>query len=162
MVTGMDEPRRLQGYEQEGVYDLCAAVHSLENVKKKIPRRLGDVKDGVSTAKRLATQAQNLLVKVLETIPRYQLLQMQRNLDSLRITVGIARVDTKQKSDFGRWMSYEALTGLMQIAEEHCTLCDKEFDDQIRCPLRRALNELPLDAPEDVKGCPYYAMWVRF
>ena len=157
----MEEQRRLQGFEQEGVYDLCAAVHSLENVKRKLERRLTETPGALATTRRLATQTDNLLVKVLGTIPPYQLLQMQKNLDSLRITVGIQRVDTKSKNDFGRWMSYAALTGLMEIAEEHCTLCDKGYDDQIKCPLRKALNELPLDAPEDVRGCPYYAMWVR-
>lgn len=159
----MEDKRRIQGSEQEGIYDLYALVHELENIQKRLPRRLAEIPGGTRLVKEMNTKAEHLLTKVLETMPLWQLEQFRRNLDSLRITIGVARVDnTKNQEKYGRWMSLRALTGLMDAAHDYCTLCEKDFDQQCKCDMRRAMDELPVDTPEDVKGCPYYAAWVRF
>lgn len=154
--------RRLQGYEQEALWNLMAAEHSL-NRTEGLKRRFGQITMGNADIGLLKAKTKALLERCMDTVPTDQLLSIRRNLGAVRIQIGIQR-PTNRQDEFGRWISWDAIGGMEEAMKEHCMMCDKSFDDRCKCKLRKALNELPIDLPEDDgnSGCPYFTIWGQF
>lgn len=154
----MAEMKRLQGYEQEALLHLYAIItmaHHLESLDK----RLKLIPNGTRTLGQLKYASRKLLEDVMSTVPTEQVVVQQRNLDHLGYRVGICRVDNNPMADEGRWISNGCIVELVEVFREHCMLCNKSYDEQCKCKLRKAFGEFPVDLPEDACGCPYYALW---
>lgn len=153
-----DERKRLQGYEQEGLYSLCGML-TLANRMEPLGRRLKTIPNGMRNWGLLKWASKHLLEDVFRTTPTEQLAQVQKNLNNLGIEVGIKRPVQTPSDTFGRWISVGTIAQLLPIFQEHCMLCDKDYDAQCKCKLRKAYSEFPVDLPEDSYGCPYFTLW---
>lgn len=154
----MSEIRRLQGREQESLLELYAVItmaHGLE----PLHRRLKTIPNGMRTLGQLRWASRKLLDDVMTTIPTEQLAAQKRNLEHLGYQIGVFRADGKPAEESGRWISNKCTLELINVFREHCMLCDKDFDGQCKCTLRKAFDEFPVDLPEGTRGCPYYALW---
>ena len=154
----MAEMKRLQGYEQEALLHLYAIItmaHHLEALDK----RLKLIPNGTRTLGQLKWASKRLLEDVMSTVPTEQVAVQKRNLDHLGYRVGICRVDNNPMTDEGRWISNGCIVELVEVFREHCMLCNKSYDEQCKCKLRKAFGEFPVDLPEDARGCPYYVLW---
>lgn len=152
--------KRLQGYEQEGLYSLCGLL-TLANQMRPLERRLKTIPDGMRTWGLLKWAGKHLLEEVFLTTPPEQLLQFRRNLDTLGVEVGVKRPIRKPLDTFGRWVSVGTIDQLLPLFKEHCMMCDKDYDAQCKCTLRKAYGEFPVDLPEDAHGCPYFVLWAE-
>lgn len=153
-----DNRKRLQGYEQEGLYSLCGLL-TLASQMKPLERRLKSIPDGMRTWGLLKWAGKHLLEEVFRTTPPEQLLQIRRNLDTLGVEVGVKRSIRKPLDTFGRWVSVGTIDQLLPLFQEHCMMCNRDFDEQCKCNLRKAYGEFPVDLPEHARGCPYFTLW---
>ena len=154
----MADMKRLQGYEQDALLHLYAIItmaHHLESLDK----RLKLIPNGTRTLGQLKYASRKLLEDVMSTVPTEQVAVLKRNLDHLGYRVGICRVDNNPLTDEGRWISNGCIVELVEVFREHCMLCNKTYDEQCKCKLRKAFGEFPVDLPEDARCCPYYALW---
>ena len=109
-----DNRKRLQGYEQEGLYSLCGLL-TLASQMKPLERRLKSIPDGMRTWGLLKWAGKHLLEEVFRTTPPEQLLQIRRNLDTLGVEVGVKRPIRKPLDTFGRWVSVGTIDQLLPL-----------------------------------------------
>lgn len=145
---------RLKGKEGEMVKRMQVALEITAEAKTTFWDRL----KGNAQARRdigiAAAAVKRVFEEVLKTVPTEQLLTIQRNVESTGYTIGTRRPGQKaDQTEFGMWVSWEALLGLMDGAREKCMLCDLTPDKQRQCPLAKALDTLPTAKDENARGC---------
>ena len=75
----------------------------------------------------------------------------------MRYSVKVQNVGGMSAKDDGRWLSIEALELICDATKEHCLVCTKDVQEQRRCRLAKALDELPCaKADEKARGCRYF------
>lgn len=152
------EGKRLNGIEQEGLYDLLAIVQLLEGCGKKFGKRLDGLRFGRRDYGLLKHYAAKLAMEIIATAPGRQRMAIARNLDSLCVSIGAKSPQGYRHDEYGRWISDAALQKVAEMCREHCMMCTMG-SEWYKCGFRRAMDELPVDLPEDPTGCPYYTLW---
>lgn len=106
----------------------------------------------------IRAKIKRLMDEIMNTVPDDQQPGLKRNLRQLSINIGQKKpVASTYEQDYGLWVSYEGINGLMEAAHETCMMCGKRGKEQQTCPLRKGLNELPVERINETKGeCPYY------
>jgi len=141
--------------EQYDLKCLLAASSICERIG--LERRFAKVKNGPRNWMYAKKHIKTLLEGVMDQIPTEQLMSLSKNLDSISFTVGIKKPITQSDKDFGLWLSYDAINALMESAHDTCMMCSKTGKEQQSCPLRKGLDELPVQRINETKGeCPYY------
>ncbi|MBR1565141.1 MAG: hypothetical protein IJ649_00115 [Oscillospiraceae bacterium] len=101
------------------------------------------------------------MAEMVFTIPEEQFATYIRSLEMASFTVGIKKPGDmgRNDKDFGMWLSYEAINGLLEGCHEHCMMCPGDKAQRRACKLRKVLTSIPNDAPERDDGdCPFYTL----
>ena len=117
---------------------------------------------------RLAT-AMSQMTRYIEdayrTIPTEQLMTIKRSLQDTSYTVGVrcpATRDRNRDREYGVVVPIGALNAIFAACGEHCLMCMGNGEEQRRCKLRKALDEIPNDVQaRDDGGCPYQGALIR-
>ena len=152
----MDNTIRMRREEIESLKELFAMLTISQNVQA-LDQRLGQIAYGKRDMAMVKKKIQSICENLMHTIPTDQLITLSRNMRNISYSIGIKPPQSKRDKDYGMWLTFDAVNGLIDAAREVCMLCDKGGKDQHYCPLRRALDELAYPPECQIKGrCPYY------
>lgn len=152
----MDNRKRLNANEQLALMHLCAAVQALA-ASSALNKRVGKIKGAKAMLNGAKGMIDKLLDSIFDTMPLEQLISIRRNLNTLTYSVSVKSVGGKDYKTDGRWLSLAALDELCGATRDHCLMCIKTVEEQRRCHLAKALDELPcIHADEDARGCRYF------
>lgn len=149
--------KRLNATEQQGLLALFAALNAL-NDSEDLDTRLNLIGNGKAMRNGAKGMIHKLADKVMDTMPTEQLISFSRNLKTLRYYVEVAKPNGRSYENDGRWLSYDALDMLCAAAQDgRCLVCQKDKQEQRKCPLAKAFDELPcMKADERADGCRYF------
>ena len=159
-MTQQTKPKRFNATEQAALLDLMGALELMDN--HGLDRRLKQIPNGWRDIQMLRKVTERLLEKAVDAVPTEQLIQVRKNLKMLTVQVGVRRAVPDGDRELGRWMSHGALKKLAELCKEHCMMCAIAPGDRWKCPYRAAMDELPVELPEDAGTCPYFALWGEF
>ena len=150
------EQKRLTASERQGLMHMFAAVQAMEELTS-INRRL----ESIPGCKRLVRSARGMLRKaadeVLGSMPLEQLKSIRRQLPGLRYSIYVKNVNCRNMNEDGLYLSYDALDAIAFAVKDHCITCSKNVEEQRKCKLAKALDELPcVNADENARGCRYF------
>ena len=150
------EQKRLTASERQGLMHMFAAVQAMEELTS-INRRL----ESIPGCKRLVRSARGMLRKaadeVLGSMPLEQLKSIRRQLPGLRYSIYVKNVNCRNMNEDGLYLSYDALDAVAFAVKDHCITCSKNVEEQRKCKLAKALDELPcVNADENARGCRYF------
>ena len=155
-MAAIEDRKRLRANERLALLHLCAALEAFvaaDGLNGRIASIKG-VKAMVNGAKGMLGRA---LDEIFGTMPVEQLISFKRQLKGLRYSISVQNVGGKNFKDDGFWMSFEALDALCGATKDHCLMCTKDTAEQRKCPLAKALDELPcINADEEANGCRYF------
>ena len=139
---------------------LAIAVQVLTESGETLQRRLHDVPNGWRDMRLIQTKTDKLFDEVLKTVPLEQFAPLQRALRECTYSIGhrgpVGKNRAKFDREYGEWLPYEVINELVDGVHEKCLICMANKEEQGKCPLRKALDVIPNDAPErDDGGCPY-------
>lgn len=155
-MAALEDRKRLRANERLALLHLCAALQAFTSAEA-LNGRIASIKG----AKSMVNGAKGMLAKALDeifdTMPLEQLISFRRNLKGLRYSISVQNVGGKDYKNDGCWLSLDALDALCEAVKDHCLMCTKDTTEQRRCPLAKALDELPcINADEDAHGCRYF------
>lgn len=159
----MSTVKRLTANERYQLMSLGVAAQILDNASKEIEPRVRMVKNGWRDLRLARAVINGLLDHVTDTLPTEQLRAYANALHDASFTVGVrcsaVNNETLREREHAMYVSLYALGQLGDTAREHCMMCGLDAGGRARCPLRKALDELPNNAPDgDSGGCPYYGV----
>lgn len=150
------EIKRLYADEKNAILDLYTAITATEKARR-LEGRLELIDGG--KRKGMLKSAKGMLLSILEdifsTIPTEQLLSIQKNLPGLRYSCGIKNAAGTRQNEYGRWLSYDAIDAITTATQDYCMMCNKSIGEQYKCPLAKALDELPITENKNASGCRY-------
>lgn len=154
----MNSTEPLTATEREWMIRLNVAHSILVKAAEYLQGRMHQVPYGSRDIAMIAKRIDRLLDMAEKTIPREQYLSYKRNLRMSDYTVGVkgpAR-GTPREDEYGMWVSLNELNALVDGCHDHCAMCMLDKYGQKKCPIRRALDEIPNDVPHPMGGeCPY-------
>jgi hypothetical protein len=155
-VRKLSEKRRVTSDEQIGLKRLAGIISIFHF--KELEDRIQSIRYGKRDFAMVEKALDRLFAALSDTIPDEQRPTLSRNMQNISVNIGIKRpVTSTYDDDFGLWLSYSAIDGIINAARETCVLCSKTGKEQHSCPLRKGLDELPVTKINDTKGqCPYY------
>jgi hypothetical protein len=150
------EQKRLTASERQGLMHMFTAVQAMAELDP-LKRRI----ESIPGCKRLVNGSLGMLRKaatdIMSSMPLEQVKSVKRNLPGLRYTIAITDVNGKRMKDDGLWLSFDALDALAFAVKDHCLTCTKNTEEQRKCQLSKALDELPcVNADTEARGCPYF------
>lgn len=151
-----NERTRLRANEQLALLHLCAALQAFVSAED-LQDRVASIKGCKSMLNGSKGMLGKVVDEILDTMPLEQLLSFRRNLKGLRYSISVQNVGGKDYKNDGRWLSLDALDELCEATRDHCLMCTKDAQEQRKCRLAKALDELPcINADENAKGCRYF------
>ena len=155
--------KRLTAPERYYMMSLGVANQIISNACKDAEQRVRMVPNGWRDLKMLRAVLDKLLNKIMDTMPAEQVRAYAHSLHDASFTVGVKcrAVDneTLRQQEHAMYLSLYALNALGDAAREHCMMCNLDPHGQAKCPLRKAFDELPNNAPDlESGGCPYYTV----
>ena len=154
------ERKRLSHDEWDAIIGL-EAVHSVLESAKTWPAltdRLKGVKYGARDSKMLTNALGRIMRDIYNDVPYEQLKSLSNNLKMSELHVGVKTARKHSQQDYGMVLSWDQLNILGSAAIEKCVLCDKNIQEQRKCPLAKILDELPGIKAENTNGCGYYGL----
>ena len=81
---------------------------------------------------------------ICATVPLDQLMTMDGNMKTSRLTVGVKCANAKYKHDheYGQFISYADMNVLFDAAKQQCMLCERRRDQENKCPLKQAFDRI--------------------
>ena len=148
---------RIRGSEAEAFKRLHVASDILDGLRRDMHERAGLVKWGRRDLAAASALLNKVFAAMLDTVPLPQLQTMARNLKTACFWTGTRRPGEREnKTDFGMWVSWDAINGLIEAGREKCITCTLTPQEQRECKLARALDTMPADKDETATGCGYY------
>lgn len=147
---------RLNASEQVALYNLEAAIKAIELAKPLAQKRLN-----MPGAKAMFFGAEGsmkkLLDKIKETMPDEQRTAFAMNARTLKYWFKIAP-PMRRFDDDGCWISLEGVDAILDAAREKCLVCTLDVQEQRKCPLAKAMNQVPVkNMDENAIGCGYHS-----
>lgn len=151
----MEERKRFTADEQVEIKRFFVALSILQGIK--LNSRIEKIHYGKRDMGMVKSKLEKICNSLMDLMPLDQLRALERNIKSITYTVGIKKPIENRDDDYGLWLSFNAITALMEGAHDTCMMCAKNQKEQNKCPLRRGLDELPVTTINETKGeCPYY------
>lgn len=152
----IEDRKRLNASERDALLHLCAALQAF-TCASGLDKRIASIKGARSMVNGAKGMLGKALAEIYDTMPVEQLVSFRRQLKGLRYSISVQNVGGKDYSNDGVWVSMGALDTLCAAVKDHCLMCTMDTAEQRRCPLAKALDELPcINADEDAKGCRYF------
>lgn len=154
---------RMSSHERYQLMALGVAHQILANAGKDTEKRLRMIPYGWRDLKLVTAVLDKLLTKIIKTMPQNQVRAYAHSLHDSSYTLGVkcsAVNNEKLRSDeYAVYVSLTSLYSLCGAAREKCMMCGLDKAGQAKCPLRKALDEIPNTAPDQSDGgCPYYSV----
>ena len=152
---------RLTASDREALIRLNIAYEILETEGEHLVRRFRAIPGGLRDLGMLKAKINKLMERVIDTIPDDQLMTYVRSLKMASYTIGIKKPGTmgRDEKNYGMWLSYEIINALLVGCHDHCLMCPADKAERRACGLRKALSNIPNDAPERHDGdCPFYTI----
>ena len=150
-----DGRKRLSAAERDQYLHLQVALSALKDTSamaqriKRIPRARSMLACAIGLIEGVSS-------RILDTVPLEQLLSLKRNMPHLRWDVRITSASSKDFSTDGVWVSFNGLDALCDAAREKCLMCMLDKQQRRKCPLAKALDELPIERAGDSRDdCNY-------
>ena len=151
------ERKRLNATENNGLLSLCAAFNAIGDAEV-LEKRLKELPRGWQMLKSVDGQIKKLITMIAESMPEEQLMAFYRNRKTLTYYVAVKSPAGRPYDNDGRWISYDSLDTVLEAAQSYCLTCSKDTQEQRKCKLAKALDELPLrKADEKAHGCRYFS-----
>lgn len=150
---------RMTATERDSLLMLGIMCDLALGCKEGLARRAKHIRQARSRLGLIVWATRALFKDMCDDIPPEQKRSFLRNLDMRVYTVGVRAPmkDMRREKDFGQWVSWGELNALLMGCHEGCRFCDKALDAQRACPLRKALDVIGSDVPENADGsCPYF------
>ena len=148
---------RIRGSEAEAFKRLYVASDILDGLRHELNELAGMVKWGRRDLAAASTLLNKVFAAMLETVPLPQLETMYRNMKAACFWTGTRRPGEREnKTDFGMWVSWDTINGLIEASRERCVVCTLDPQQQRQCPLAKALDQLPSEKDEAAPGCGWY------
>ena len=149
------DPKRLNAAEQVALYNLEAAIKAIELAKPLAQKRMN-----MPGAKAMFYGAEGSLKKLLDkikgTMPDEQRVAFAMNARTLKYWFKIAP-PMRRFDDDGCWISLEGVDAILDAAREKCLVCTMNVQEQRKCPLAKAMNQVPVrNMDENAVGCGYH------
>ena len=157
----MSDTIRLTASDRESLMRLNVAYEILLTEGAHLERRLRMIDGGMRDWGLLKKKINQLMEYMTATIPEDQMMTYLRSMQMTSYTIGIKRpgATIRNEKDFGMWLSYAVINRLLDGCHDHCMMCSEDKAKRRACELRKALDEIPNDAPErDDDDCPYYTL----
>lgn len=155
-MAAIEDRKRLHANERLALLHLCAALQGFASAGA-LDDRIASIKGAKSMIKGAKGMLSKVMDEIFDTMPVEQLISFRRNLKGLRYSISVQNVGGKDFKNDGCWLSLDALDALCEGVKDHCLMCTKDIAEQRRCPLAKALDELPcINADEDAHGCRYF------
>lgn len=157
----MSNTTRLTASDRESLMRLNVAYEILLTEGAHLDRRLNMIDGGKRDWGLLKKKINQLMERLTDTIPKDQMMTYIRSLQMASYTIGIKRPGgiVRNEKDFGLWLSYSVINRLIDGCHDHCMMCPSDKAERRACELRKALDEIPNDAPDrDDDDCPYYTL----
>ena len=150
------DKKRLNASEQNALLSLCAAYNAIGDARG-LDRRFAQIPRGKQMIGSVDGQIAKLIEQVAISMPEDQLKAFYRNRNTLTYFVSVRSPNGRRYDDDGRWLSYGSLDILCKAASTECITCMKDPQEQRKCLLAKALDELPCTkADEEAFGCRYF------
>ena len=159
----MAEIKRMTATERDVIMGLTVADQIITNARTQLRddryKMIAGMKRDLAMMEK---KLDRILEEFLKTIPTEQILTYRRTLFDSSYTLGVtcratSNNEQKRKDEYGMYLTFAQIEGLLDGAREKCKFCLLEGEDLKRCPLRKTLDQIPNDAPEsDGTDCPYY------
>jgi hypothetical protein len=147
----------LNAQEVKNINELFAILSIFQNIKN-LDVRFSKIPYAKRDFAMIRKKFEKLCEQILCTVPDDKLVSMAKNVRNMGYNIGIKSPQNRQDDEFGLWVSFNSLNGLVNAAHETCMLCTKGGRDQHCCPLRQAFSEIYFPPENTSKGtCPYYA-----
>lgn len=152
---------KINATEREALMRINTALSLLMTEPESLKKRSKLIKRGASYLGAARGLLERYMHDVYETIPIVQLKTVMRSIQETTYTIGIRCTATmnneaKRRKEYGVVLPLETLDALFFGCRDHCLTCGFDTEGEKRCPLRKALDEVPNDVPEEPGGgCPY-------
>ena len=152
----MNESKRLKSDEYTALLHLLTALeametaHALDKRIASIPKCKAMINGAFGGLKRGAKE-------IMLSMPVEQVKSVQRQLKGLDYNLRIRNVNGVDNRETGYYVTLESLNRICAATKDHCLMCSKNVEEQRKCKLAKALDELPcINADEGARGCKYY------
>lgn len=152
----MSEPKRLKSNEFTALLHLMAAIeametaHALDSRIASIPKCKAMINGAFGGLKRGTKE-------VMMSMPVEQVKSVQRQLKGLDYNLRIRSVNGVDNRETGYYVTLDSLNRICAATKDHCLMCQKTVEEQRKCKLAKALDELPcINSDENARGCKYY------
>lgn len=150
------ESKRLDYLENNALLSLFAVTNALRDAEP-LEARLRKLPRGWQMYKSCVGQVQKLIALVELSMPREQMFSVERNRGNLKYSIAIKGPAGRPDDSNGWWLSHEAIEALAEGAQEKCIMCTLDRQEQRKCKLAKALDEMPVrNADEHSAGCRYH------
>lgn len=160
MKTNLTPDRKRINHDEYDAFIALECACSLLESKKTRPvlaERLKGVQYGSRDMGAASAALRRALKNLYNTVPYEQLKHLSNNVHAAAVRVGVF-VNGAKKNDHGMILTFEQIAELMKAASEKCLICDKDPQEQRKCPLAKVLNELPGEKNENSNGCGWYGL----
>ena len=152
----MKEKKRLTASERQAFMNLVAARTALKYLEP-LETRFLDIYRG----RLMYRTARTLLTKLYEasmaSFPEEQRNSIQRNINGLKYSLHVTKVNGSSTASDGFWASWDTLEAITEAVKDRCLMCTKDVQEQRKCLLAKALDELPaIKANNNARGCRYF------
>ena len=152
------ETRRLTASEREALIRLAVAQEILTDAPADLRQRARMIRGASRDLAMMAKKIAVLLEGFDDTIPTDQLRTYNNSLRMASYTIGVKGPAGNGRRDdqFGMWLPYSVLNALLEGCHDKCLMCEYDRWECRRCELRKALDTVPNDTPDDDSlGCKY-------
>lgn len=151
-----NEKIRLNAAEQVALCNLEAAIKAMELAKPLTVKRL-HMKGAKAMFNGVIGSLNRLMELLKADMPTEQRLAYTMNARTLKYWFKIAP-PMRRFDDDGCWISLEGVDTILDAAREKCLVCTLDLQQQRKCPLAKAMNQVPVkNMDENASGCGYHS-----
>ena len=153
------DTKRLSASEKDALVRMNVAMEILIDSTPDLNARAGLVPGGRRDIAMITAKCRRLLERFAKTVPDEQIRTYVNSLRLAGYSVGVKApgASTRDVKNFGDWLPYEALFGLLEGCRDHCDVCSLDKTGRRACRLRKALDMIPNDTQDRPDGeCPYF------
>lgn len=153
------ERKRMVADERDALIELTVIKLLCADVTQKLQRRSKAIKRSRSRLGLIRWASEWLVTAFMASVPDEQIESLKRNLADSSYQIGTKRHASRNKDDWGLWVSFDDLETITEAGKAQCLSCDLHDGRERACKLRQALDNLGSDIEHDSgKGCGY--MWM--
>ena len=153
------EQKRMTATEREAFQRIGLAEMLIRTEGENLKTRTKMIPRGAWRIASVISQLTRYINDVCDTIPEEQRKPLWRALQETSYTVGIrcpATRDRERDKQYGIFVPIWALDAIFAACGDHCITCMGGYDEQRKCPLRKALDAIPNDVKEREDGRCHY------